>query len=486
MWKSKRKVALVFTALALLGTQRAVHAAGEPPLRLMKTSPLSSDIHGNFDHLALDEKRGRTFITAKDAHAVLVVDNGTGTVAATIRGLERPHAVFYQPDVDRLYVTDGGAGVLRVFDGATYGAIGSTTLKKDADSIGYDPSTKQLYIVNGGKDAGSASTSLSIVDTTSLRRIADITIKSDTVEAMALDAYRPRLYVNDAANNRVAVVDRWTRKVKAYWPIRLGHDNVAMALDEQHERLFVGCRDGKIVVFNSTTGRELAAIPVVRGIDDITFDRSSRRLYAAGNGAVSTYSQTGADTYVPLERVPTHAGAVTALLVPQPNVYLTVFPADAGGSARLASYTTSTVWHDPAPPSVFAYKPNAPRAQRLVLSMLSKYAFLRKMGLHGVAPGRHVSALWANGNQTRVGIATSPADFESVHSGTFYGPLIADGAYYNVKLQMFDAAHRRLGIIVMEIPSSAATSSAAARRIAYSIRADVSSRIPSVGSLFAR
>jgi hypothetical protein len=485
MLRSIRTALVIFIVLTGTGADRPAFAAGVP-LQAAKTIALPPATIGNFDHLALDERRNRTFVTAKDAHAVLVVDNHSGGLIATIRGLKRPHAVFYRADVDRLYVTDGGDGALRVFDGATYAPVARIALHADADSIGFDPSTKDLYIVNGGKDAGGTSSRLSIVDTTTLAHVADIPIASDTVEAMALDTYRPRLYVNDTAHNRVAVVDRWTRTVVAYWPLTLGQDNVAMALDEQHERLFVGCRSGNIVVLNSTTGREVQAIPAVRGIDDLTFDRSARRLYAAGNGAVSTYAQRDADHYVRLPTVQTHRGAVTALLVPQRSWYLTVFPRDAAHPAKLVRYKTATAWHDPAPPAIFAYAPNAPRAERLVMSTLSRHPFLRKLGLHGVAPGQHISALWANGNQTRLGIATTPGDFAAVLTGAFYGPLIADGSYYNVKLQLSDAARRRIGVIVMEIPASAAPNAASAERTAYAIRSEVSAQIPSVAALFAQ
>jgi len=41
---------------------------------------------------------------------------------------------------------------LKIFDGTTYKLVSTVKLLEDADSIGYDPATKYLYIDNGGGD----------------------------------------------------------------------------------------------------------------------------------------------------------------------------------------------------------------------------------------------------------------------------------------------------------------------------------------------
>ncbi len=103
---------------------------------------------------------------------------------------------------------------------------------------------------------------------------------------------------------------------------------------------------------------------------------------------------------------------------------------------------------------------NAPVAEDLILHMLSEHPTLRRMGLHVIPPGQKQMILIANGNATRLGIHTSEGDFAAVKSGATYGPHIADGGFYNMKMPMFDAQGRPIGILVMEIPdTSAATGS---------------------------
>ena len=44
--------------------------------------------------------------------------------------------ILYRADRNRLFVTDGGAGSLRIFDATTYREIKSIKLELDADGIG--------------------------------------------------------------------------------------------------------------------------------------------------------------------------------------------------------------------------------------------------------------------------------------------------------------------------------------------------------------
>jgi DNA-binding beta-propeller fold protein YncE len=76
------------------------------------------------------------------------------------------------------------------------------------------------------------------------------------------------MYVNNKAKNRVDVIDREKREILASWPITKGKTNVAMALDEANHRLFVACRSGDLIVFDTTSGKELISLPIAKGVDD--------------------------------------------------------------------------------------------------------------------------------------------------------------------------------------------------------------------------
>ncbi|MGH9433877.1 MAG: YncE family protein, partial [Terriglobia bacterium] len=289
----KRAIGLFAIILAIslaAGTWAA--AEGSAPLNRVETLKMPAAVKGHFDHFGIDVQGHRLFSAAERYQAVLVFNLNTGKLIHTISGIGIPHAILYREDLNRIYVTDGGAGALKIYDGKTYGLLKAVKLLVDSDSIAYDPSTHDLFVVNGGGDAHQTYSTLSIISTTSGQKIADIKIDGDTLEAMAIDSPSSRLYVNNRAKNQVDVMDLGKHTILARWAVTLGKVNVAMAFDEPAHRLFVGCRSGEIVVFDTETGKELRALPIGKGVDDLVFDPASKRIYAScggGAGSVDVY-----------------------------------------------------------------------------------------------------------------------------------------------------------------------------------------------------
>jgi hypothetical protein len=472
------------SAIAQTGALISTAPTTGESLRIVQTLQLPSAVQGNFDHFGIDLKRNRLFATPEDFKAVLVFDLSTGKIVHQIDGIARPHAVFYRPDLDQIYVSDGGDGSLKIYDGETYRLVDRIALLKDADSIGYDISRKYLYIDNGGGDVDQPYSMLSVVDTTEHKKIADVKIDGDSLEAMALDNYRPRIYVNDKAKNQIVVVNRLNNTIVATWPLTMGKVNVAMALDEQRQRLFVGCRSGQIVVLDTNTGKELQALPISKGVDDLIFDPVTRRIYAAGDGAVDVLDETDLDHYVVRGTVPSGAKGKTARLVPELNRLFVAVPGEAGKNARIIIFEPLNT----QPAKSVTVEPKAPVdspiSEKIVLDTLSTHPFLRKLGLHVIPPDQQNMVLVANGNATRIGIRTTEGDFGAVKDGKTYCAKIDDGAFYNIKMQMFDAQGRRIGILVMEIPYTSAVDVADAIHQAENIREEVEHRIPSLEALF--
>jgi DNA-binding beta-propeller fold protein YncE len=308
----------LFLAAALFLSVLQAAAQNAAPLKLATKYDMPASVKGRFDHLGIDIGGNRLFVVGEEAQQVLVFDLATGKFIRSIK-VDHPHAVLYREDLNRIYITDEGKGVLNIYDGKTYDLVKAVALKVDTDSIGYDPATHYLYIDNGGDNAHETFTMLSVVDTTAATKLADIKIDGDTLEAMALEKSGDRLFLNNPAKNEVEVIDRKTNKLIASWPVKLGKGNATMAFDEPTHRLFVGCRSGAIVVFDSQTGKELQALPVGRGVDDLMFDPASKRIYATsgGTGAVNVYKETDPDHYQSLGNIPSGPGAKTGLLVPQ-------------------------------------------------------------------------------------------------------------------------------------------------------------------------
>jgi sugar lactone lactonase YvrE len=311
------KLKLFLAALFLLSAQ-FLAAQAVAPLKLATKYEMPASVKGRFDHLAIDVNGNRLFVVGEEAAQVLIFDLTSGKVIRAIK-VDHPHAVLYREELSRIYITDEGKGVVNIYDGKSYDLVKTVTLKVDTDSIGYDPATHYLYVDNGGDNAHEPFTMLSVVDTTAATKIADIKIDGDTLEAMALEKSGDRLFLNNPAKNEVEIIDRKAKKLATSWPVKLGKGNATMALDESTHRLFVGCRSGAIVVFDSQSGKELQALPVGKGVDDLMFDPANKRIYATsgGTGAVDVYKETDPDHYQSLGNVPSGPGGKTGLLVPQ-------------------------------------------------------------------------------------------------------------------------------------------------------------------------
>ena len=325
--------AIFFSAVHLANAQTA------PPLKLVTKYEIPASVKGRFDHLGLDSAGNRLFVVAEEGGQVLVFDLGTGKIANTIN-VPHPHAVLVRDDISRIYITDEEKGAVNIYDGKTYQLVKAVPLKVDTDSIGYDPATHYLYVDNGGDNAHETFTMLSVVDTTAGTKIADIKIDGDTLEAMALEKMGNRLFLNNPAKNEVEVIDRKTNKLTASWPVKMGKDNSTMAFDELAHRLFVGCRSGQIVVFDSQTGKELQALVMGKGTDDLMFDPASKRIYATSGGAgvINVYTETDPDHYQSLGQVPSGAGGKTGLLAPQLGRLFVPVPGKGNAPSALYVY----------------------------------------------------------------------------------------------------------------------------------------------------
>ena len=334
------KSRMAFVLILVFFTIGTAHAK-EAPVTLEQTFKLPADIKGRFDHFGIDLKNHRLFATPEDYHALLVIDYRSGKILQTVRGIEKPHAVAYREDSDRIYVTDGEAGVVRVIDGKSYKIIKSVPVQLDADAMSIDPSTKLLYVVSGGKDVKMTYSTLSVLDSTAGEKLTDIKVDGDTLEVMSIEGASSRLYLNNRAKNQIEVIDRDKRAIVETWPVTMGKKNVSMAYDEANHRLFVGCRSGHIVVFDTQTGKELQALKIAEDIDDLHFDPHSKLLFAAcgaGSGSVDLYRQVDPDHYESAGQLLSGPGTRNGRFVPELSRYFLAVPQHDNANAEIRVY----------------------------------------------------------------------------------------------------------------------------------------------------
>src|SRR6266699_4292609 len=315
-------------------------AQDHTPLKLVKTIPLPGLHDGDFDHFASDVDGHRLFLTGEENEKVLVLDTSTNKLIHTMENMKAPHAILYRKDLKKLFIVEGDASAVKVYDSDTFQMGAEIKVSIDADSIAYDPATNYLYVVNGGREAHTPYSLISVIDTNTMKKLRDIKIDSNHVEALVLEKSGPRMFMNITGQNAVGVMDRNKSSLSATWPLPAGDKlNVAMGLDEVNHRLFVVTRNpGKLIVLDSGNGKVDTSLPAVGMVDDMSYDPQHKRLYLAGDQFVDVFEQNDVDHYALLARVPGSFRAKTAILVPELNRYYLAVPHHSEQQAEVRVY----------------------------------------------------------------------------------------------------------------------------------------------------
>jgi DNA-binding beta-propeller fold protein YncE len=298
-----RVFVILFASVALAWGQ------ANPPLRLEKTIELP-EVQGRIDHLSVDVKGQRLFISALGNNTVEVIDIKAGKRVKTISGLQEPQGVLYVPANDRLYVANAKDGSVRIFDGSSYALLKTLEYGDDADNLRYDSGRKRVYV-------GYGSGALGEIDDEG-NKAGEVKLDVHP-ESFQLEKDSPRIYVNLPKSRKIAVLDREKRAILATWPIGIALANYPMALDQADHRLFVVTRfPARLLIFDTTTGKTIQRLPAVGDCDDVFYDPNRKRIYASGgDDGISVFEQQDPDHYRESARMNTVKGARTSFFSPE-------------------------------------------------------------------------------------------------------------------------------------------------------------------------
>ncbi|MGB7548921.1 MAG: YncE family protein [Terracidiphilus sp.] len=304
---------LVLPVLALMAAftlpvcaQTNAPAPGAAPLVLTGAIPLPH-VKGRIDHFALDPTHNRLLVSALGNNSEEVIAIGAQEVVHSISGVPAPQGVVYAPQTNKLFV-GSDEGKLYIYDGSSFALIASIDFGDDVDNLRYDAAQQRVYVGYGDEATGA----IGMVDAATNKRLDDVCKLGAHPESFQLEEAGPNLYVNLPDLKQIAVVNRTTHAITR-WPVAF-ESNFPMALDEADHRLFVATREpARLAVFDTRSGRMVAALATVQDADDLYYDAARKRLYVpGGEGYISVYQQDDADHYRPLAKVPSSLGARTA------------------------------------------------------------------------------------------------------------------------------------------------------------------------------
>src|SRR5882672_1672925 len=147
-------------------------------LRLIQTVPLPTE--GYMDHLTVDVKGQRLFITGEANKSLITVDLRTGKVVHETKGLGgNPRKPFYVAETDEIW-TDLGDNTVVSISGTTYEVTKTVALtggrgapNHEPDNAAYDPA-RHLYYAAVLSKPGTADGTIEIVDTKAAKLLGSI------------------------------------------------------------------------------------------------------------------------------------------------------------------------------------------------------------------------------------------------------------------------------------------------------------------------
>lgn len=299
-------------------------------------------VNGRLDHLDVDFKGQRLFVSGLENGSVEVVDIRKGKWSRRIPGFHKPQGIAYVAELNKLFVASGDDGMVRVFRGDSLALSDSIRLEAGPNRVAYDPIRKLLYVGYGGKDAGKDYGEVAIIDAVEDKKIADVQVAAHPAELL-LNNSGTTLFALIPANTLVQVIDTHNRHVISTWPVSSQRPGDA-AFDGRAKRLFLGTHvPPQMVVMDSTTGREVETLPTMEGMDGVYFDDERRRIYVSGGrgfdvGFVYVYQQLYSGHYSQVGTIPTRPGAGTSFWSRELNRYYVAAPANDKDAAAILVY----------------------------------------------------------------------------------------------------------------------------------------------------
>jgi hypothetical protein len=325
-------------ALSLLfGIPHLAIARSQQPLTLLTKIQLPG-IDGDFDHFAYDLKRNRLIVAAEEHHTLELFDLKTGNHLQSISGFKAPHSIAYVPESDELFITDGEDASCLILSASDFHRVSRIPLRAGLDAALYDPASKRYYIGNSGREEKAKTSVITILSVIDHRKIADIAIDGDNIEAMAVDHTHHRLFVNIRDQKEIGVVDLTSNTVVTTWTVPGMNRNTPMKFDEPNQRLFIAGRTpGKFFVFDAASGSPITSLDCMDTADDLTWDSVLHRIYVTGSPGISVFQQDTKDTYTQSSQMKT-IGGKTSIYVPELKQFYVVHPKAATGNASLLVY----------------------------------------------------------------------------------------------------------------------------------------------------
>lgn len=294
--------ALVFAAAPVTAAP-----AVDPLYRLEAATTLPST-DTDWDYIKLEPNGTRLFI-ARRKDGLTVFDTHTRQVVGQVADSQGANGPLLLPQYNRGYVamTDGS---LLIFDLKSLQMIERRKLADDGrlNTVTFDRSTGRIHVVVGVRDAASTWYTL---DAKTGRSLGKTVFPFRKMDEPAPDG-KGHLFAPVRYDNLLLRLNSQTLAEEARWQVDCDQI-VAVEYQSLTNRLHIACRGAKPVflALDAGTGRQVAKIPIGKGVDGMVIDEARHRIVTSNGGSASltVIRQDGPESYTLLGNVQTRPQA---------------------------------------------------------------------------------------------------------------------------------------------------------------------------------
>jgi DNA-binding beta-propeller fold protein YncE len=317
MIRHLRRAVIAMTWIVSMVTPSAPVAAQAPSgAGYHVTRRLTVGGEGGWDYLTYDAARHHLFLS--HATQVDVVDLDAGTVIGHIPDTPGVHGIALAPELGRGFISNGRDTTITVFDLASLATITKVRVTgRNPDAILYEPVTRRVFTFNGG---GANTTAIDAVADTVIGTL-DLGGKPEFAVADGLGGG----FVNIEDRGEIVSFDARALTIRARWSMGECEEPSALAFDREHQRLFSGCANQRMMVLDSRSGRVVTSASIGEGVDAGAFDPGTELAFAStGDGNLTVIHEETPDSVRVVATVPTQRGARTMTLDPMTHRVFTV------------------------------------------------------------------------------------------------------------------------------------------------------------------
>ena len=282
---------------------------------------------GGWDLLSVDSAARRLYVSRSDR--VIVLDSDSGKLVGEIPKTDGVHGIALVTELGRGFTSNGRANTVTVFDLKSLKTLNEIKINgQGPDVIVYDAASSRVFSFNGHSNNATAikASDGSIAGTIAL----------DGKPEFAVSDGKGRMFVNIEDKSEIAVVDANKLKVENVWPLAPCEEPSGLAIDIAHQRLFSVCQNRKMVVLDSSDGRQVASVAIGEHPDGAAFDAKLGVAFSSnGDGTLTVVHEDDPDHFSVVENVATQKSARTLAL--DTRTHRIFLPAAEFGAAPAAT-----------------------------------------------------------------------------------------------------------------------------------------------------